>query len=451
MTISGLAGENFNVTDILNKDNVNPDFNLSLYSGIDTMDDTDINDAPFDMTKLTSPKEKEALGLIQTKLGISIPQLQTYDMDTVAGLMAIARAMDAVEKGTASGGTELDAQKDLLKYADNFLGKLYGVDTTIMPAITTYQTWVGDNQNKFDAANELELTDGFDGLASIFSPVADSSGSDSGAGASGDTQEGIDYSLPANDAVESTTEQATPSPSTTQTVSSTTSQAGTIGGTVNSDFNPSSLGTVLKHAESDPSKSNLIADNREFDDENKSGFKISSDRMTLSTDANAATKQGGGGAERDPRSEVYESNKWNVGTGTNSVSVDYENMDIPDTGSTNIMQMMGAGGTKPIIQIAISHGRIEANIRQPQADGNAKATKIDLGAYQQGQPLNISLVEQGGEVDIRVNGESKGKPDISAWQSGTGNEKPNASAQFRAGVYGQPGASVDIVGMEISH
>ena len=136
-TNTPLAGESFDAITMLG---ISSD-ELKEYSGIETGTEI-VNGEPFKETDFN----KMDLDLLNTKLSIPKERLALYDMDTVAGLVAIAKAMQAVEEGTAD-----DKQKDLLTHADDFFSQLYAccLETetkldgeSVAGAVKSYKNWL---------------------------------------------------------------------------------------------------------------------------------------------------------------------------------------------------------------------------------------------------------------------------------------------------------------------
>ena len=150
-----VAGASFNAGGILHEDSMEDFAKYSGMEGIADLDSTEFDGKKFDINSI-SETSKQAVALVTEKLGLTTDQLEMYDMDTVAGLMAIAKSMKDVEEGTAD---EID--KEILMQADNFFSQLYFCclesttstddDTATSGAVTKYKEWLGENKDKKDA------------------------------------------------------------------------------------------------------------------------------------------------------------------------------------------------------------------------------------------------------------------------------------------------------------
>ena len=98
----------------------------------------------------------EDLEILTNNLGISADALSMYDADTVTGLFALAKSMEAVNNGAASAD-----QINILKNADSFLDALYicctdngiaGDGTATVGLIDAFKSFVDNLESDIESA-----------------------------------------------------------------------------------------------------------------------------------------------------------------------------------------------------------------------------------------------------------------------------------------------------------
>ena len=159
-----LGGDSFDAYEALGRDNFE---DLLSLAGVDGDEVIFANGASFDADSISLEDKL----ILSDTLGLSSEKLRMYDADTILGLLAIGKAMEAAQNGEITG-----IQKDLLQNADEFLDQLYdccasntveGDGTETIGVIDKFRNWV-DGQSITGTFSDAELEAMLNGLDATY-------------------------------------------------------------------------------------------------------------------------------------------------------------------------------------------------------------------------------------------------------------------------------------------